>query len=80
MQVGMIGLFEVVKKYDVGKGVSFEIYVGICICGVMFDEVCKGDWVLCLVYCNMCMVIDVICMIEVRIGCDVKDYEVVVEF
>lgn len=54
MQVGMIGLFEVVQCYIFVKGVIFEIYVGICIWGVMVDEICKGDWVFCFVYCNVC--------------------------
>lgn len=29
MQAGMIGLLEAAKKYDAGKGASFETYAGI---------------------------------------------------
>lgn len=44
MQAGMIGLLEAAKKYDAGKGASFETYAGIRIRGAMLDEVRKGDW------------------------------------
>ena len=43
MQAGMIGLLEASRKYDAGKGASFETYAGIRIRGAMLDEVCKGD-------------------------------------
>lgn len=33
MQAGMIGLLEAAKKYDAGKGASFETYAGIRIRG-----------------------------------------------
>lgn len=42
MQAGMIGLLEAAKKYDAGKGASFETYAGIRIRGAMLDEVRKG--------------------------------------
>ncbi len=35
MQAGMIGLLEAAKKYDAGKGASFETYAGIRIRGAM---------------------------------------------
>ena len=42
IQAGMIGLLEAAKKYDAGKGASFETYAGIRIRGTMLDEVRKG--------------------------------------
>ena len=38
IQAGMIGLLEAAKKYDAGKGASFETYAGIRIRGTMLDE------------------------------------------
>lgn len=75
----MIGLLEVVWNFDGLKGVSFEIFVGICICGVMLDEICKGDWILCLVYKNGCVIIEVILLVESEIGRDVWDVDIVVK-
>lgn len=80
IQVGMIGLFEVVKNFDGSKGVSFEMFVGICICGVMLDEICKGDWIFCLVYKNGWVIFDVIFQVECEIGWDVWDVDIVVKF
>lgn len=57
----MIGLLEVVCNYVIDCLVSFEMYVGICICGVMFDEFWCIDWMLCLVYCKVCEVVEVVC-------------------
>ena len=39
MQAGMIGLLEASRKFDFGKGASFETYAGIRIRGAMLDEV-----------------------------------------
>lgn len=80
IQVGMIGLLEVVKNFDGSKGVSFEIFVGICICGVMFDEIRKGDWMLCLVYKNGWVIFEVIVQVEREMGCDVWDVDIVEKF
>ncbi|MEK9765089.1 MAG: sigma-70 family RNA polymerase sigma factor, partial [Thalassolituus sp.] len=44
IQAGMIGLLEAARKYDGGKGASFETYAGIRIRGAMLDEIRKGDW------------------------------------
>lgn len=76
----MIGFIEVLKNFDVSKGVSFEIFVGIRICGVMFDEICWGDWVLCFVYWNVCLVVEIIVELESILNCEFKDIEVVEKF
>lgn len=73
-----MGLIEVLCSYDVDQGVLFEIYVLICICGLMIDEICCGDWVLCLVYCCVCDVVVIICCLEQSSGCVVSVIEVVV--
>merc|ERR1712000_395832 len=44
IQAGMIGLLEASRKYDGGKGASFETYAGIRIRGAMLDEIRRGDW------------------------------------
>ena len=42
MQAGMIGLLEASKKYDAGKGASFETYAGIRIRGAKLDGGAQG--------------------------------------
>ncbi|SDH91472.1 RNA polymerase sigma factor for flagellar operon FliA [Pseudomonas panipatensis] len=79
MQAGMIGLLEAAKKYDSGKGASFETYAGIRIRGAMLDEVRKGDWAPRSVHRNTRMVSDAIRAIEARTGRDAKDQEVAAE-
>jgi RNA polymerase sigma factor for flagellar operon FliA len=79
MQAGMIGLLEAAKKYDSGKGASFETYAGIRIRGAMLDEVRKGDWAPRSVHRNTRMVADAIRTIEARTGRDAKDHEVAAE-
>jgi RNA polymerase sigma factor for flagellar operon FliA len=79
MQSGMIGLLEASKKYDSGKGASFETYAGIRIRGAMLDEVRKGDWAPRSVHRNTRMVSDAIRAIEARTGRDAKDQEVAAE-
>ena len=79
MQAGMIGLLEAAKKYDAGKGASFETYAGIRIRGAMLDEVRKGDWAPRSVHRNTRMVTDAIRAIEARTGRDAKDHEVAAE-
>ena len=44
IQSGMIGLIDAIKKFDHGKGASFETYAGIRIRGAMIDELRKGEW------------------------------------
>ncbi|TWI53904.1 RNA polymerase sigma factor for flagellar operon FliA [Pseudomonas duriflava] len=79
MQAGMIGLLEAAKKYDAGKGASFETYAGIRIRGAMLDEVRKGDWAPRSVHRNSRMVADAIRAVEARTGRDAKDPEVAAE-
>ena len=79
MQAGMIGLLEAAKKYDQGKGASFETYAGIRIRGAMLDEVRKGDWAPRSVHRNTRMVSDAIRAVEARTGRDAKDQEVAAE-
>lgn len=79
MQAGMIGLLEASRKYDAGKGASFETYAGIRIRGAMLDEVRKGDWAPRSVHRNTRMVTDAIRAVEARTGRDAKDSEVATE-
>nr|WP_084311433.1 RNA polymerase sigma factor FliA [Pseudomonas jinjuensis] len=79
MQAGMIGLLEAAKKYDAGKGASFETYAGIRIRGAMLDEVRKGDWAPRSVHRNTRLVSDAIRTVEARTGRDAKDQEVAAE-
>ncbi len=79
IQAGMIGLLEASKKYDGGKGASFETYAGIRIRGAMLDEVRKGDWAPRSVHRNTRMVTEAIRKIEARTGRDAKDQEVAAE-
>lgn len=44
IQAGMLGLLEAARKFDHGKGASFETYAGIRIRGAMLDDVRKGVW------------------------------------
>ncbi len=79
VQAGMIGLLEASKKYDAGKGASFETYAGIRIRGAMLDEVRKGDWAPRSVHRNTRMVTEAIRKIEARTGRDAKDQDVAAE-
>ena len=79
MQAGMIGLLEASRKFDFGKGASFETYAGIRIRGAMLDEVRKGDWAPRSVHRNTRMVSDALRAVEARLGRDAKDHEVAAE-
>ena len=79
IQAGMIGLLEASRKYDSGKGASFETFAGIRIRGSMLDEVRKGDWAPRSVHRNSRMVSDAIRVVEARTGRDAKDHEVAAE-
>ncbi|QLF94534.1 RNA polymerase sigma factor FliA [Pseudomonas sp. ABC1] len=79
MQAGMIGLLEAAKKYDMGKGASFETYAGIRIRGAMLDEIRKGDWAPRSVHRNSRMVSEAIRAVEARTGRDARDQEVAAE-
>ncbi len=79
MQAGMIGLLEASRKFDHGKGASFETYAGIRIRGAMLDEVRKGDWAPRSVHRNTRMVSDAMRAVEAKVGRDAKDHEVAAE-
>ena len=79
MQAGMIGLLEASRKFDFGKGASFETYAGIRIRGAMLDEVRKGDWAPRSVHRNTRMVSDAMRAVESRLGRDAKDHEIAAE-
>ena len=79
IQAGMIGLLEAAKKFDAGKGASFETFVGIRIRGAMLDEVRKGDWAPRSVHRNTRMVSDAVREVEKRTGRDATDQEVAKE-
>ncbi len=76
IQAGMIGLLEAAKKYDAGKGASFETFVGIRIRGAMLDEMRRGDWVPRSVHRNTRLISDAVRKIEARIGRDAQDKDI----
>ena len=79
IQAGMIGLLEASRKFDHGKGASFETYAGIRIRGAMLDDVRKGDWAPRSVHRNTRLVTGAIRAVEARVGRDAKDNEVAAE-
>lgn len=79
IQAGLIGLLEAARKFDHGKGASFETYAGIRIRGAMLDDVRKGDWVPRSVHRNSRLVSGAIRVVEAREGRDAKDHEVAAE-
>jgi len=76
IQSGMIGLLEAARKYEPGKGASFETYAGIRIRGAMMDEIRKGDWVPRSVHRNGRRIAEAIRTVENRTGRDAQDTEV----
>ena len=76
IQSGMIGLIEAGKKFDGGKGASFETYAGIRIRGAMLDEIRRGDWTPRSVHRNGRLIANTIAELEAELGRDVKDTEV----
>jgi len=79
IQAGMIGLLEASRKFDHGKGASFETYAGIRIRGAMLDDVRKGDWAPRSVHRNSRLVSGAIRAVEAKLGRDAKDHEVAAE-
>src|SRR5690606_15408558 len=79
IQAGMLGLLEAARKFDHGKGASFETYAGIRIRGAMLDDVRKGDWAPRSVHPNTRPVSSAIRAVEARVGRDAKDHEVAAE-
>ncbi len=76
LQAGLIGLLEASRKYETGKGASFETFAGIRIRGSMIDEVRKGDWSPRSVHRKARQVTEAIKMVEGREGRDASDLEV----
>lgn len=76
IQAGMIGLLEAARKYDDGKGASFETYAGIRIRGAMVDEIRKGDWAPRSVHRNTRRIADAIKQVESEKGRDAEEHEV----
>ncbi|MFT7560634.1 MAG: RNA polymerase sigma factor for flagellar operon FliA [Flavobacteriales bacterium] len=76
IQSGMVGLIEAARKYDAGKGASFETYAGIRIRGSIVDEMRRGDWAPRSVHKNGREIASAISEIEHREGRDAKDSEV----
>lgn len=76
VQAGMIGLFEVLKGYDMSRGASFETYARIRIQGAMIDEVRRGDWTPRSVYKKSRQLSEAIREVEREKGRDAKDSEI----
>jgi len=76
IQAGMIGLIEAARKYDGGKGASFETYAGIRIRGAMLDEIRRGDWAPRSVHRNSRKISEAIKEVELSKGRDAEDHEV----
>jgi RNA polymerase sigma factor for flagellar operon FliA len=79
VQAGMIGLLEASRKFDPGKGASFETYAGIRIRGSIIDEVRRGDWTPRSVHRNGRRVSEAIRVVELRTGRDASDADVAAE-
>jgi len=79
IQAGIIGLIEASKKFDSGKGASFETFAGIRIRGAMLDEIRKGDWAPRSVHRNARRVTEAIRNVEQRVNRDARDVEIAEE-
>lgn len=76
MQVGMMGLLEATKNYDMSKGATFETYASIRIKGFMLDEVRKNDWVPRSVYRNSRLISRTTAEVEHQLGRTAKISEI----
>lgn len=79
IQAGMLGLLEASRRFDHGKGASFETYAGIRIRGAMLDDVRKGDWAPRSIHRNTRLVSSAIREVEAKLGREAKDHEVAAE-
>lgn len=79
IQAGMMGLLEASKKFELGKGASFETFAGIRIRGAMLDEVRRNDWLPRSVHQNARRISKAVGVVEQRIGRAAKDGEIAVE-
>ena len=77
LQAGMVGLLEASRKYDSGRGASFETYAGIRIRGAMLDELRRNDWAPKSVHRKVRDITEAIREIENREGRDARDEEVI---
>jgi RNA polymerase sigma factor for flagellar operon FliA len=76
IQSGMLGLLEAAKRYEPGRGATFETYVGIRIKGAMLDELRKGDWTPRSVHRSARLVSETMRQLENQLGRDPSDAEV----
>lgn len=76
IQSGMLGLLEAAKRYEPGRGASFETYVGIRIKGAMLDELRKGDWTPRSVHRSTRQIAETMRRLEHELGRDPSDAEV----
>jgi RNA polymerase sigma factor for flagellar operon FliA len=76
IQAGMIGLIESAQHYAVGRGASFETYVGIRIRGAMLDALRKLDWAPRSVHRKARAAADAMRQVEARTGREADDAEV----
>lgn len=74
IQSGMIGLIDAIKKFDHGKGASFETYAGIRIRGAMIDELRKGEWAPRSVHRNARRIQQAIKAVENQMGGEAPDH------
>lgn len=76
IQSGMLGLLEAAKRFEPGRGASFETYVGIRIKGAMLDELRKGDWTPRSVHRSARKISETMRQLEHQLGRDPTDAEV----
>ncbi|QGX38260.1 RNA polymerase sigma factor FliA [Permianibacter aggregans] len=79
IQAGMIGLLEASKKFEQGKGASFETFAGIRIRGAMLDEVRRNDWMPRSVHRNARRISQAVSAVEQRLGRAARDPEIASE-
>lgn len=79
IQAGTIGLIEASRKFDSGKGASFETYAGIRIRGAMLDEIRRTDWTPRSVHRKAREVAEAVRRIENEKGRDARGVEVAAE-
>lgn len=79
IQAGMIGLLEASKKFEQGKGASFETFAGIRIRGAMLDEVRRNDWLPRSVHKNARRISKAMNAAEQKLGRQARDPEIAQE-
>lgn len=76
IQVGMIGLLDAARHYDITKGASFETYASIRIRGCMLDEMRRNDWVPRRVYRHLRLIDEAAKQLSHQLGRKAKDREI----